>query len=267
MEADCRRSQTIFFLTIGTLATEPSFYNEKMVRPIDARNAPMRSNAVRTPLIRLWLKAWFFAALQILFILPSHRSVSAQDVHYINDVLARPFDPDSKYYVSFCSQNGLIGHSFIAIGVDDPRRAACRIDAAIGLYPKQTKKNRSKAITNGAQGGLFDEVAKQTLSETTTISRLTVPIDSSQFEILKIKIGAHADGGYQLFAKDCVTFCEEVAKILDLRVPDRTTLMASWLTQRQKLIDQHVSGIDTKSEWEAFPVFYLKAFSDLNSVQ
>lgn len=187
-----------------------------------------------------------------------------QDVKYIDDILAKPFDNQSKYYVSFCSEGGTIGHAFIAIGVDDPRKAECRIDLAIGLYPEQSDKNRITATVTEAQGGLYSQFAKRSFLDASTCTRFTVPINEEQYEILKIKMGAYADSGYQLFTKDCVTFCEEIAKAMDLKIPDRKRLMAAWPKERAKAIAKALIGIGPNSTWDSFPSFYLQALADSN---
>lgn len=181
----------------------------------------------------------------------------------VNKVLSRESNGGAKAYLTFASETGLIGHAFITLSFDDPQSRACKVDAALGLYPNQEKKNRLLALQEKVPGGLLSDLTKNGSLPSNATTRLIVPLTNEEFEIIKLKVGAFADRDYALMDQDCITFCEEVAQTLGLKVPDRKMLFEKW----RKALRREI-GKDAESrtkDFEAFPVYFIRMLDELNS--
>jgi len=192
------------------------------------------------------------------------QSVFAQDLKVVDKLLKVVPGDGAKAYLTFCSEAGLIGHAFIAISIEDPTSKTCTLVEAIGLHPEGSKKNLKSARFAKAKGGLLSDLQKGAFENKGIVARFTVPLTSEEWDIMKIKIGAHAGSGYQLFEKDCVTFCEETAKVLELQVPDRQKLFADL---KQRIIDGwKAQGRDAAAiqNYEGFPAVYIQELGRLN---
>lgn len=188
-----------------------------------------------------------------------------QDLRVIDTILKVEPSEGAKAYLTFCSNNdGLIGHAFVALSLDDPKLQSCKLVEAIGLHPDDGSFNRMKAIVANAKGGLFSDLQKGAFGFKRTVARLTVPLTTEQLDILKIKFVAYDRSGYQLLKKDCVTFCEEVAKILALEVPDRSKLSATLAARVKDELDKE-GLISAVVNFETFPAVYIHELGRLNS--
>jgi hypothetical protein len=67
-----------------------------------------------------------------VFVLCLSRPSSAQDLKVIDTILKVEPSEGAKAYLTFCSNNdGLIGHAFVALSLDDPKSQSCRLIVSV----------------------------------------------------------------------------------------------------------------------------------------
>lgn len=197
------------------------------------------------------------AAVVLLVNAAAARSDAADSIS--DFVLGVPKDGQA-YFVAFCSEPGLVGHVFVAIGSYDRERELCRHELAVGFWPSGDKeKHRLKAAFSAKPGILRDE-GKRPGGLQGASSRLTKWLTPEEYTILQIKMAAQAPKQYHLTGENCVSFVAEVARAVSLRVPDQQKLLKEWdVPERIKaLLEKKVIPE------EAFPEFYLRRLVEMN---
>ena len=211
----------------------------------------------------------FKTALSVLLCLFAVSETGAQvnDPDRVVDEIITRKVPNGRHYLSFCSRGGgLVGHAFVLLSSDDPRTRTCKIDAAVGFWPKAEKdKQRLLALFTPLPGKLVDEIKKEGLPRNADC-RLTILLTPDEYKILQIKFGAYKERDYVLLGNDCVTFCEQIARdVLQLEVPDRETLFAKFKAEVREAINKRAGDRDPNEIIvEEFPVGYIRMLAEMN---
>ena len=141
-----------------------------------------------------------------------------------------------NHAVSFCarstsaSDRSLVGHAFVILSYEDDERQQC-VQESLGFFP-----------ANGA--GVFGKVPGKLVRDA-QLNRgksgtcyLTVSVSEGQLGKVEAIFEKYKTQDYRLADQNCVAFAEEVARSLNLKVPDRSGLNRFPARFIQKLADQ-----------------------------
>lgn len=123
----------------------------------------------------------------------------------------------SNSYISFCAENGIIGHAFISLSQENPEKRMTEFHGAWGLYPKGEIQG-GKSLFIGEVPG---EIRSDLLTKQDKV--LTRIVTKEQFSKAKIILGEWRKKNYELLKQDCLSFIIEIANILsnEINIPER----------------------------------------------
>ena len=127
--------------------------------------------------------------------------------------------------VIFYATHGVPSHAFVALEKEDGKGHRTQVEAW-GFYP-DPDVSTTRAATRVVRGVVLDEVLA-TKALPRAVETLVAYVTTRQWNAVKDVIDRwRCNGSYRLFEKDCVTFVDEVARVLRLQTPPR-----GWLTSR-----------------------------------
>jgi len=140
----------------------------------------------------------------------------------------------SKYFVVLCGRNNsATGHAFIVWGKEDAIAQQSIIEAAFGLYSKNSGSSSTdgsaifKAFFSKVPGEIADEFYKGSLTQ--DLIRLIIQVDKVDYDkTFGIKNTWEGRNDYQIIENDCITFATEVTKSLGLTIPVRGLTDRPW---------------------------------------
>jgi hypothetical protein len=129
-------------------------------------------------------------------------------------------ESDRRHYVVFCARGGLPGHAYLLLGWTDASSTTHHCEA-IGYYPRKeiSYLTALKSLWTQVPGELADEHVRGRIAKEDC--RLVVWLNSEQYRAVKYKATCWQMQGYQVGARDCVSFTQEVAIMLGLKIPAR----------------------------------------------
>lgn len=161
----------------------------------------------------------------LIFLLISNPiGLMAQQVKQID--ISGTIEPVKYFVVLAARNNTLTGHAFAIWGREDPLTNSSMIDGAFGFYMKETG-NGKEPIFSKVPGEIANEFYKGSLGK--ELVRLVVQVDKVDYErSLKLKDTWESRSDYQLIENDCISFVNEIAKSLGLKIPSRDTTDRPW---------------------------------------
>jgi hypothetical protein len=139
----------------------------------------------------------------------------------IRHIDLRTMSGTNTYYIVFAARgssgsSGKPGHAFVVWGTEDSGNSIS-VQKAWGLYPDASMV---KAIFGTVPGNLANEAFVEGSTSTNFTARLIVKVNSTIFKESQEVINDWKTSDYNLYAKNCIHFCRNVAVRIALFPPD-----------------------------------------------